>query len=169
MLHVAQLIICHPKSKIYEHLRKFSNSYSQEQTEHVYCHFFEFLHNILYYLQRHNQSPIKDLRCTFWRQQLTVPKAYSKQSGTSKMMLFEKNIFSCQLIQPFTIYIKSPNLDVPICSEYASGTINYFHNRLHLDVWLGSRYTSDMFKERRKLQKTCKGVIFRNAAAKTKA
>ena len=32
-------------SKI-ENLRKFSNSYSQEQTEHVYCHFFEFLHNI---------------------------------------------------------------------------------------------------------------------------
>ena len=26
----------------------------------------------------------------------------------------------------------------------------------------------DKFKERQKLQKTCKGVIFRNAAAKTK-
>ena len=30
-----------------ENLRKFSNSYSQEQTEHVYCHSFEFLRNIL--------------------------------------------------------------------------------------------------------------------------
>ena len=29
-----------------ENLRKFSNSYSQEQTEHVYCHSFEFLHDI---------------------------------------------------------------------------------------------------------------------------
>ena len=57
-------------------------------------------------------------------------------------------------------------LDVPLYSEYAPGTINYFRNRLHLDVWLGSRYTSDMFKERQKLRKTCKGVIFRNAAAK---
>ena len=33
-------------SKI-KNLRMFSNSYSQEQTEHVYCHSFEFLHNIL--------------------------------------------------------------------------------------------------------------------------
>ena len=33
------------QSKI-ENLQKFSNSYSQEQTEHVYCHSFEFLHNI---------------------------------------------------------------------------------------------------------------------------
>ena len=39
----------HPRdnllSKI-ENLRKFSNSHSQEQTEHVYRHSFEFLHNI---------------------------------------------------------------------------------------------------------------------------
>ena len=33
-------------SKI-ENLGKFSNSYSQEQTEHIYCHSFEFLQNIL--------------------------------------------------------------------------------------------------------------------------
>ena len=33
-------------SKI-KNLQKFSNSYSQEQTEHIYCHSFEFLHNIL--------------------------------------------------------------------------------------------------------------------------
>ena len=28
--------------------------------------------------------------------------------------------------------------------------------------------TPDMFKERQNLQKTCKGVIFKNAAAKTR-
>ena len=33
-------------SKI-ENLQKFSNSYSQEQTEYVYCHCFESVHNIL--------------------------------------------------------------------------------------------------------------------------
>ena len=35
------------QSKI-KNLRTFSNSYSLEQTEHVYRHSFEFLHNILY-------------------------------------------------------------------------------------------------------------------------
>ena len=63
-------------SKI-ENLQKFSNNYSWEQTEHVSRHYFEFLHNILLvsfknyqtqYRQRHIQSPIKDLRCSFWRQ-----------------------------------------------------------------------------------------------------
>ena len=34
-------------SKI-KNLRKFLNSYSWEQTEHVSCHSFEFLHNIFY-------------------------------------------------------------------------------------------------------------------------
>ena len=33
---------------------------------------------------------------------------------------------------------------------------------------MGSRYTSEMFKERQKLQKSCQGVIFRNAAGKTR-
>ena len=69
-----------------------------------------------------------------------------------------------KLFEPSTISAvhclhKSSILDVPLCSEYASGTINYFRNRLHLDVWLSSRYTADMFKERQKLWKTCKGVI----------
>ena len=82
------------------------------------------------------------------------------------MKLFEKN--SRPLFQPFTIYTKNSILDVPLCSEYASGTINYFRNMLHLDAWLGSRYFSDMFKERQKLQQTCKEVIFRKPAAKAK-
>ena len=34
-------------SKI-KNLRKFLNSYSWEQREHVSCHSFEFLHNIFY-------------------------------------------------------------------------------------------------------------------------
>ena len=103
--------------------------------------------------QRHIQSPIKDLRCSFWRQQLTVPELYSEQSQTSKMKFFEKNIFSRPLFQPFTIYTKSSILDVPLFSEYAYKTINYFRNRLHLDVWLGSRYTSDMLKKDRNCEK----------------
>ena len=119
------------------------------------------------YRQRHIQSPIKDLRCSFWRQQLTVPEAYSERSWTSKMKLFEKIIFSRPQFQLFTIYTKSSILDVPLCSEYASGTINYIRKRLHLDVCLGSRYTSGMFEERQKLWKTCKGVIFRNATTKS--
>ena len=84
------------------------------------------------------------------------------------MKLFEKNIFSCPQFQLFTIYTNSFILDVPLYSEYIPGTINYFRIRLHLDVLLGSRYASDMFKERQKLQKACKGVIFRNTAAKTR-
>ena len=81
------------------------------------------------------------------------------------MKLFEKNTFSHPLFKLFTIYKKSSTLDV---LGYTSGTINYFHNRLHLDVWLCSRYTSDISKEGPKMWRTCKGVIFRNAAAKTK-
>ena len=104
------------------------NSYFWEQTEHVSCHSFEFLHNIFYqfhlriqYRQRHIQGTIKDLRCSFWRQQLTVPEAYSEPSRTSKMKLFEKNFF-----QPFTIYTQSSISDLPLSCEYTSGTINYF-------------------------------------------
>ena len=108
------------------------------------------------YKQRHIQSPIKDLRCSFWQQQLTVPAAYSERSQTSKMKLFQKNIFSRPLFQPVTIYTRSSILDVPLCFEYASGTINYFRNRLHLDLWLGSRYTSDMFKKK---DKNCKKPV----------
>ena len=141
--------------------RKFTKMFEQlfvEQTEHVNCH----------YRKRHIQSPIKDLRSSFWQKWLTVPEAYSERSQTSKMKLFEKKIFSRPLFQRFTIYTNSSIFDVRLRSEYAPGTINHFRKRLHLDVWLDSRYASDMFKERQKLRKTCKGVIFRNTAAKTK-
>ena len=133
-------------SKI-KNLRKFSNSYSKEQTEHFNCHSFEFLHKNCQtqYTQRHIQSRIKDLRCSFWQQQLTFLEAYSERSWKSKIKLFEKIVFSGPLFQPFTIYTKTSISDVPLCSEFTSGTINYFCNRLHFDVWLGSRYTSDMF------------------------
>ena len=40
MLQASHLIICDPKSKLFEH-------YYWEQTEYVYCHSFEFLHNLL--------------------------------------------------------------------------------------------------------------------------
>ena len=84
------------------------------------------------YRQRQIQSPIKDLRYSFWSKQLTAPDAYSEQSQKSKMKLFEKSIFSRRLFQPFTIYRKSSILDFRIRSEYVSGTINYFRKRLHL-------------------------------------
>ena len=48
------------------------------------------------------------------------------------MKLLEKKIFSRPLFQPFNIYTKSSILDVRLSSEYASGTINYFRNRLIL-------------------------------------
>ena len=97
MLQATQLIICYPKSKIFE-----QNNF---QTQ---------------YRQRHIQSPIKNLRCSFWWKELTAPEAYS-----SKMKLFQKSIFSLSLFQPFTIYRKSSILDFRLCSEYASGTINF--------------------------------------------
>ena len=82
-----------------------------------------------------------------------VKEAYSERSQTSKMKLFEKKIFSRPLFQLFTIYTKSSILDVRLRSEYASGTINYFRKRFHLNVWVGSRYPSEMFTEKQKLQK----------------
>ena len=62
--------------------------------------------------------------------------------------LFEKKIFSCPLFQSVTIYKKNSILNIRLHFEYASGTINYFCKRLHFDVWLGSRYASDMFKNK---------------------
>ena len=75
------------------------------------------------------------------------------------MKLFEKNIFGRPVFQPFTIYTKSSILDVPLCSEFPSGTIIYFRNRLHLDAWLGSRCISDMFKERQNCEKPVKELF----------
>ena len=63
-------------------------------------------------------------------------------------------------------YTKSSILDVRLRSEYASGTA-IFPKDYILDVWVGFGYASDMFKERQKLPNTCKGVIFKNFAAKT--
>ena len=93
---------------------------------------------------------------------------YSERGGNSKMEFFEKKLVSLPLFQLFTIYTKSSILDVRLRSDYASEVVIYFCKRLHFDVWMGSRYASDMFKERQKLRKTCKWVIFKNVAAKTK-
>ena len=81
-------------------------------------------------------EPYQDLRCSFYQKWLTVPEACSEWSQTSKMKIFEKNIFSCPQFQPFSVYTKSSILDLPLCSEYASGTINYFHNRLLMFDWV---------------------------------
>ena len=72
------------------------------------------------------------------------------------MELFERNIFSRQLFQPFTNFTKSSILDLQLRSEYASETINYFRKRLHLDVWLGSRYTCNMLKKDKNSEKLVK-------------
>ena len=45
-IHAAGYPLNNLPSKI-ENLPTFLNSYSQKQIEHVYCHSFEFLHNIL--------------------------------------------------------------------------------------------------------------------------
>ena len=76
--------------------------------------------------------------------------------------------FSHPLFQPFTIYTKSSILDVQLRSEYASGAVNFFSQRLHSDVWMCSRYASDIFNERQKLRKTFKLVIFKNVGTKIK-
>ena len=62
--------------------------------------------------------------------------------------------------QPFTIYTKSSILDIRLSSVFAKDSL------LMLDWVLDD--ASGMFKERQKMRKTCIGVIFRNAAAKTK-
>ena len=71
-------------------------------------------------------------------------RVYSERSQTSKMELFEKKIFSHPLFRPFAIYTKSAILDVRF----------RFRKRLNLNAWQN--------------WKTCKWVIFRNVAAKTK-
>ena len=46
MLQAAQLIIYHSKLEIYKNFQTKTNK-RNEQTEYVYCHPLEFLHNIL--------------------------------------------------------------------------------------------------------------------------
>ena len=79
-------------------------------------------------------EPYQRFEMQFLAKKSAVPEAYSERSQISKMKLFEKKIFSRPLFQPFTIYTKSSILDVRLRSEYASGTINYFREKLHLDV-----------------------------------
>ena len=163
MLQAPQLIICHSKSKIY---KNFGTAITRNKRNMLFAILLSFF--ITYFIaafknfqaqyrQRHIQSPMKDLRCSFWQQQLTFPVAYSERSPTSKIKLFEKNILSRPLFQPLTLYTKSSILDIPLCSEYASGTINH---RLCLGVWLCLRYTSDMFKERQRNPRKTWKVIF---------
>ena len=78
------------------------------------------------------------------------------------MELFEKKNYSRPLFQSFTIYTKWSILDVRLRSEYASGAVNYFYKgSILMFEWV-------LFKERQKLWKTCKLLIFKNVAAKTK-
>ena len=112
--------------------------------------------------QRHIHSPIKNLRCSFWRQQLQVQRRI--QNGVEHLRWsFLRKTFSTIHYFSHSLFTKKllrKILDVPLCSEYACETINYFCNRLRLDVWLGSRYTSDMFKERQKLWKKTVKELF---------
>ena len=45
----------------------------------------------------------------------------------SNMKLFEKIFFSRPLFQSFTSYTKNSILHFQLCSEYASGAVNYFY------------------------------------------
>ena len=111
--------------------------------------------------QRHIQSPIKNLRCSFWRQQLQVQRRIQNRVEHLRWSFLRKTFSAIHYFSRslFTKKLLRKILDVPLCSEYASGTINYFCNRLRRDVWLGSRCTSDMFKERQKLKKPVKELF----------
>ena len=99
-----------------ENLQKFSNSYSQEQTEHVYCHclLISFIQNCQTQAEAYSE-PYQRFKMMFLAK-IAVPEAYSQQSQTCKIELFEKKIFSHPLFRSFTIYTKSSILDVRLCS-----------------------------------------------------
>ena len=96
-------------------------------------------------MQRHINNRIEHLRLSFMRKKFPTIHYFSGSLFTQKLHL--------RCLTPLWIRIWSCWL---------------FPQRLHLDVWLSSRYTCDMFKERQKLCKTCKWVIFKNVAAETK-
>ena len=104
MLQAPQLIICHSKSKIY---KNFGTAITRNKRNMLFVILLSFF--ITYFIaafknfqaqyrQRHIQSPMKDLRCNFWQQQLTFPEAYSERSPTSKIKLFSE-----KYSQPSTI------------------------------------------------------------------
>ena len=61
-----------------------------------------------------------------------APEAYSEQSGTSKMELLRKQ-WTAEIVDGSKSFI----LDVLLRSEYASGTVNYCHQKLHLKSLIG--------------------------------
>ena len=64
-----------------------------------------------------------------------VPEAYSEQSGTSKMEFFVLIVNGWNSGRLF--FSKSFILDVLLHSKYASGTVNYCRQKLHLKSLIG--------------------------------
>ena len=138
MLQAAQLIICHPKSKIYENFRTAIPRNKRNMFIAILLSFFiTSLANFIYSelpnsIQAEAYSePYQRFKMQFLAKMLTVREVYSERSRTSKMELFEKKIFSRPLFHSFIIYIKSSIVGVRLRSEYASETVNYFRKRLH--------------------------------------
>ena len=115
MLQAAQLIICHSKSKNFENFwtaipRNKRNMFIAILLSFFITYFTSFILRLAKLNTSRDIFRALDLRCSFWRQQLTVPEVDSEQGQTRKMKLSEKNIFSCPLFQPFTIYTKKLHL-----------------------------------------------------------
>ena len=141
ILQAVQLIICHPKSRIYENIQTVIPRNEQNMFIVILLSFFITYFANFIYSELPNSIPAEAYLepCQRFDMQFLakiVPEAHSERSQTSKMMeLFEKIFFRRPLFQLFTIYTKSSSmLDVQLCSEYASETVNYFRKTLHFDV-----------------------------------
>ena len=76
---------------------------------------------------------------SLWRLLLTVPRAYSERSRTSKMELSEKK-FSAVYYFSDSLFTQKLHLRCSTQFWIRLWNCNYFSKRHHLDVWLGSRY-----------------------------
>ena len=112
-------------------------------------------------------EPYQRFKMTFFEKTVNSSRGvFTTKSNIFDEAFWEK-IFSRPLFQSFTIYTKSSILDVRLRCEYASGAVNYFcKGSILMFEWVLD--TPLMFKERQKLQKTCKWVIIKSVAAKTK-
>ena len=145
MLQGSQSIICDPKLKIY---KKFWTAIPRNKQNMFICSlpFFEFLLNKLcwFHVRIAKLSTSRGIfraLFSFWWKVNSSRGIFRTESNIKDEAFWEKHF------QPFIIYTKSAILDGWLHFEHPSGTISYFHKRLHLDVcWLGFRYTSDMLK-----------------------
>ena len=134
VLQAAQLIICHPKSKIYENFQTAIPKNKHNMFITILLSFF-----ITYFTNSISELPSSlqaeeysepHQRFKILGKWLTVPEAYSERSQTSKMKLFEEKIFSRPLFPPFTILPKK--LHLRCSTPFWIRLWNYFRKRLHL-------------------------------------